>query len=224
MRGGATLLRGLVAMLVAAVAVGCAADVETAGGSGSGGASSGASTGASKETSSTHASTSTGVDPSVSTSFCGAVGDLCFDNCHLACEDLLVDPCAAEGEAYVKCMTTGWNASACEATGCDDAHAACATCRAKTHPVCLPGGGGGFQAPPNDAQCSYLSYCNSGQEKTICDISATAMTCNCYLDATLLGSCTFDGAVPFNNGPDVFIACSPETGCCNAVFGTKAAP
>ncbi len=199
-------VRGWTLLCVVGAIVACSNDRAATGGAGSGGASSNASAGVS----SPNGSASTGIDPSVCASFC-KVAATCFPDCATTRETFLLDPCAAEGEAFLKCATSDWDASTCTAA-CPTAGSTFEACRSKksTQECAAP------MCAGTATHCGCVAECKGGEERAVCDMTANYADCVCYLNSIPFANC--ETPIPAQlASPD---ACEPEVGCCEAAFGT----
>jgi hypothetical protein len=186
----------------ATAALGCSEVVIDPAGDGGRGASDGDDDG----DVSSNASSSTGTDPSTVDAFCAAVGQ-CFGSCQAALATFQVAPCEAEGLALAECLIAQYDAGTCSLVGCDAQKQALAACRSSTTVACF---GGGMGSGPDN--CASSIDCPDGERGVICAAEGGELSCGCYVNHLLLGTCTAPLA-------EVDMACSVSTGCCASVLG-----
>jgi hypothetical protein len=131
--------------------------------------------------------------------FCTTVGDCSGSSCSATCEGLVAAPCEAQGIALTTCLASHFDELTCGAPGCDAESQALSTCRASpTPPTMIAGGsgGGGFD-------CELDATTSVGHLLSECNPVNGTFACNCYLNNTLVGTCSPGG-------------CDPT--CCNPMF------
>jgi hypothetical protein len=162
-------------------------------------------------------SVTTGPESPLCESFCAVAGN-CLNSCRHACEEYQIAPCASEGAALVACLTPAYDATACDAKGCDQETQALTQCRSNVPQNCAGFGGGS-----GDTECSFTGQCPGGDERTVCDIQDGMAQCNCYLNFLLVGSCSATVIVPTESPGDLEAleqVCDLRKSCCAQFFGT----
>lgn len=161
------------------------------------------------------ASSSTGmVDPMLCDKFCAAVGSNCFNNCHTTCESYLVAPCTSQGSDLVTCMISNFNQSTCTAN-CDQNPLS--MCRQSVPANCMGEAcGGGSEG------CACTAQCAGGEERAICNNSASLSDCDCYLNGQLVSHCTQTIPGGSTNDSQCQLSSTPTIprGCCGNSFGS----